>query len=47
MPKHPKTKPKLFEIIEAEKSLPDIESMIESAIENAEIVEVKGRQNID
>ena len=47
VPKHPKTKPKLFEIIEAEKSLPDIESMIESAIENAEIVEVKGRQNID
>lgn len=41
VPKHPKTKPKLEEIVEAEKNLTDIENMIEQAIENAEVVEVK------
>lgn len=40
VPKHPKTKPKLEEIIEAEKNLIDIDKMIETAIENAEIVKV-------
>lgn len=41
VPKHPKTKPKLDEIIEAENNLTDIEAMIESAIENSEIIHVK------
>ena len=41
VPKHPKTKPKLDEIIEAEKNLTDIDNMIESAIENAEVIHVK------
>ncbi len=40
VPKHPKTKPKLEEIIEAEKNLIDIDKMIEIAIENAEVVKV-------
>lgn len=41
VPKHPKTKPKLDEIIEAENNLTDIEAMIASAIENSEIIHVK------
>ena len=41
VPKHPKTKPRLDEIIEAEKSLTDIEAMIEKAIEDAEIINIK------
>lgn len=40
VPKHPKTKPKLEEIIEAEKNLIDMDRMIETAIENAEVVKV-------
>ncbi len=40
VPKHPKTKPKLDEIIEVEKNLTDIDGMIESAIENAEIINI-------
>lgn len=38
VPKHPKTKPKLDEIAEAEKNLSDIEFMINEAIEGAEIL---------
>lgn len=41
VPKHPKTKPKLDEITEAEKNLTDIEGMIETAIENAEVIHIK------
>lgn len=41
VPKHPKTKPKLDEITEAEKNLTDIEDMIETAIENAEVIHIK------
>lgn len=41
VPKHPKTKPKLDEIAEAEKNLTDIEGMIETAIENAEVIHIK------
>ena len=38
VPKHPKTKPKLDEIAEAEKNLSDIEFMINEAIEGAEVL---------
>ena len=38
VPKHPKTKPKLDEIAEAEKNLSDMEFMINEAIEGAEIL---------
>ena len=41
VPKHPKTKPKLDEITDAEKNLTDIEGMIETAIENAEVIHIK------
>ncbi len=41
VPKHPKTKPNLSEIVEAEKNLTDIETMIEKAIEDTEIITVK------
>lgn len=41
VPKHPKTKPKLDEIMEAEENLTDIETMIEEAITNSEIIFVK------
>ncbi len=40
VPKHPKTKPRLDEITEAEKSLTNIDEMIEKAIEDAEIIKV-------
>ena len=40
VPKHPKTKPNLSEIVEAEKELTDIEAMIEKAIEDTEIITV-------
>ncbi len=41
VPKHPKTKPVLSEIIEAEKALDDIEEMIARAIEEDEILVIK------
>ena len=41
VPKHPKTKPVLAEIIEAEKALADIEEMINKAIEEEEILVIK------
>lgn len=41
VPKHPKTQPKLDEIVEAEKNLTDIEGMIKSAIENSEVIHIK------
>ncbi len=41
VPKHPKTKPNLSEIEEAEKSLLNIEEMIERAIEETEILKIK------
>lgn len=40
VPKHPKTKPRLDEIAEAEKSLANIDEMIEKAIEDAEIIKI-------
>ncbi len=41
VPKHPKTKPDLAEIIEAEKALENIEEMIIKAIEEEEILVIK------
>ncbi len=41
VPKHPKTKPNLDEIVEAEKLLTDIEGMIAKAIEETEVVVAK------
>ncbi len=41
VPKHPKTKPNLAEIIEAEKALVDIEEMIEKAISEEEVMVIK------
>lgn len=39
VPKHPKTKPSLSEIVEAEKALGNIEEMMETAIDQMEIVQ--------
>ena len=41
VPKHPKTKPQLNEIIEAEKALENIEEMIDQAISEEEILVIK------
>ncbi len=41
VPKHPKTKPVLTEIIEAEKALVNIEEMIDKAIEEEELLIIK------
>ena len=41
VPKHPKTKPQLEEIIEAEKALENIEEMIEQAISEEEVLVIK------
>ncbi len=41
VPKHPKTKPSLTEIIEAEKALENIEEMIDRAIEEEELLVIK------
>ena len=41
VPKHPKTKPQLDEIIEAEKALENIEEMIEQAISEEEVLVIK------
>lgn len=41
VPKHPKTKPQLAEIEEAEKLLVNIDEMIDTAIENTEILKIK------
>ncbi len=41
VPKHPKTKPNLAEIIEAEKALSKIEEMIDKAIDEEEILVIK------
>ncbi len=41
VPKHPKTKPVLSEIIEAEKALEDIDEMIEKSISEEEILIIK------
>jgi len=41
VPKHPKTKPNLSEIEEAEKLLTDAEGMLEKAIEDTEVIVVK------
>lgn len=40
VPKHPKTKPKLDEIVEAEKALEGIEEMIETAVRECEIINI-------
>ena len=41
VPKHPKTKPQLAEIIEAEKALENIEDMIDQAISEEEVLIIK------
>ncbi|MBE7032424.1 MAG: tRNA 4-thiouridine(8) synthase ThiI [Ruminococcaceae bacterium] len=41
VPKHPKTKPQLNEIIEAEKALENIEEMIDQAISEEEVLIIK------
>ena len=40
VPKHPKTRPEIAEIIEAEKFLDNLEEMIQSAIDSEEIVTI-------
>ena len=41
VPKHPKTKPSVEEIVEAEKALVDLEDMINAAIEGDEVIRIK------
>lgn len=41
VPKHPKTKPSVEEIVEAEKALTDLEDMINAAIEGDEVIKIK------
>jgi hypothetical protein len=41
VPKHPKTKPNLDEIIEAEKALDNIDEMIDASIAAEEILVIK------
>ncbi len=41
VPKHPTTRPKLDEIIEAEKALTNLEAMIETAIEQDEVIVIQ------
>lgn len=41
VPKHPKTKPQLSEIIEAEKALENIDELIADAIENEELLTIR------
>lgn len=41
VPKHPKTRPELEEIIEAEKALTNLEEMIETAISQDEVIVIK------
>ncbi|MBE7012018.1 MAG: tRNA 4-thiouridine(8) synthase ThiI [Ruminococcaceae bacterium] len=40
VPKHPKTKPTIEELIEAEKLLPEFEKMLEAAVNNEEVIQV-------
>ena len=40
VPKHPKTKPRLEQIIEAEQALVDIEEMMQTAIETMEVIRI-------
>lgn len=40
VPKHPKTKPTIEELIEAEKLLPEFEKMLEDAVNNEEVIQV-------
>ena len=42
MPKHPKTRPHLDEVLEAEKALSDIERMIDEAVYGAEVYDIYG-----
>ena len=46
VPKHPKTKPTLEEILEAEKSLTDLESMVQAAIDGEEVVVINPREEL-
>lgn len=41
VPKHPKTKPEIEEIVEAEKALTNLEEMIAAAIEQDEVIVIK------
>ncbi len=40
VPKHPKTKPTIEELVEAEKLLPEFEKMLEEAVNNEEVIQV-------
>ena len=40
VPKHPKTKPTIEELLEAEKLLPEFEKMLEDAVNNEEVIQV-------
>ena len=40
VPKHPKTKPTIEELIEAEKLIPQFEKMLEDAVNNEEVIQV-------
>ncbi|HIV86280.1 MAG TPA: tRNA 4-thiouridine(8) synthase ThiI [Candidatus Monoglobus merdigallinarum] len=42
VPKHPKTRPHLDEVLEAEKALSDIERMIDEAVYGAEVYDIYG-----
>lgn len=42
VPKHPKTKPRLSDVLEEEKKLEGIDMMVEKAIEDTELIIVKG-----
>lgn len=44
VPKHPKTKPSIDEIVEAEKLLTDAEGMIEKAIEETEVIIISNEE---
>ena len=41
VPKHPKTKPRLEQLVDVEERLTDMESLIEKAVENTEIIQIE------
>ena len=41
VPKHPKTRPEIDEIVNAENSLVNLEEMIQAVLENAEVIKIK------
>ena len=40
VPKHPKTRPSLEEVVEAEKALTNAEELMSDAVENTEVIEI-------